>query len=158
MKLKGISLPVNAVIIIALAVMVLLLVAAFFFGSTKQLGDTSVESAWNQGCNALRNTYHCDASVVGTIKTADITGDGVEDSLLTICRVKYHNDDLSAEWCRNKCCGTVIVEGSPCTTSADCQMGWGKANWACTTPVEGTGDRCCSSSTRHWNESAGTCQ
>ena len=158
MKMKGIELPVNSVIVIALAIMVLLMMAAFFMNA--DVSSTNVESAWSQGCNVLKNTYNCDASKVSSIIVTDITGDAVDDSLLAICRAKFKNNVASAHWCRNKCCSTVITEGTPCTDAEDCQIGWGRDEWDCTTPVvgEGVGDRCCSDSARSWNKSAGTCQ
>ena len=150
MRMKGISLPVNAVIIIALAVMVLLMLAAFFGGGVGQMSSASVESAWSQGCNILKNTYNCDATEVLNIKTTDITGDGVEDSLLVVCRAKYKDDTLSEYWCRNKCCVTVITEGTPCKKDKDCQIGWGKGNWGCSS------GHCCPSG-KTWNSGTGVC-
>ena len=157
MKLKGIELPVNSVIIIALAIMVLLMIAAFLMGA--DVSPSKVESAWSRGCGVLKSTYNCDASKVKDIIVTDITGDAVDDSLLVICRAKFKNDEASAHWCRNKCCTTVITEGTPCTDPEDCQIGWGRDNWACNPAVEPVGEkRCCSTSARKWNESAGTCQ
>ncbi len=136
MRLKGISLPVNSVIIIALAVMVLLMLAAFFTGVFRQTGSVDVGNAWTQGCSILKHTYNCNGSKVAEIKTSDITGDNVDDSLLVVCRAKYKDDTVSKYWCRNKCCATVITEGTPCKDPKDCRIGWGKGDWKCnTTPT-----------------------
>jgi len=143
MKMKGIELPVNSVIIIALAIMVLLMIAAFLMGA--DVSPSKVESAWSQGCNILKNTHNCDADKVTDIIVTDITGDAVGDSLLVICRAKFKNDNASVHWCRNKCCTTVITEGTPCTVPEDCRIGWGKAEWVCESK------RCCPSDRPTWD-------
>lgn len=132
MTLKGIEMPVNSVIVIALAVMVLLMLATFFFGGTGQTRSVSIESAWGEGCNILKVRYNCDGSKVSEIRTADITGDGIEDSLLAICKIKY-GEKATKYGCRNICCGTIITEGTPCEEPEDCRFGFGKTQWDCDT-------------------------
>ena len=103
MKMKGIELQVNSVIVIALAIMVLLMIAAFLMVG----GDTSsmdLEKAWNQGCGVLKNTHNCDRSIVDSLQVLDVTGDGIADNLLTICRAKYNDQTLTGTYCRNQCC------------------------------------------------------
>jgi len=56
MPSKGIELPVNAVIIIALAIFVLLMLAAFFGKSVSELDQTQVNTAFKPG--AARSYHH----------------------------------------------------------------------------------------------------
>jgi hypothetical protein len=130
MRLKGISLPVNAVIIIALAVMVLLLVAAFLGGGITNIGQVNVENAWTKGCDVLKKTYNCRAEDVdNVVLTTDVNGDGENDNLLTLCHVKFYNTSLY--YCRNVCCNTVVTEGMACEDDVDCRFGPLRDDWIC---------------------------
>jgi len=101
--------------------------------------DSDVENAWRSGCNILKNTHNCKADKLTEIKVGDITGDGMEDSLLKACRKKFEDKTLSIYWCRNKCCNTIIQEGSECEVNADCHFRFGKGDWVC------TNNHCCPS-------------
>jgi len=85
--MKGISLPINLIVVIALAVIVLLGVAAFFMGGftagTVRMTDTQ---AWNDGCATWR-MRGCKLSDVDDIKIQnyDPDGDGEPDSLAVAC-------------------------------------------------------------------------
>ncbi len=142
MRLKGIALPVNSVVIIALAMMVLLMLAAFFAGGFRQGSSTKVENAWNNGCRTLEEAYNCDADDVSSIETGkDVTGDDSPDDLLTVCKQKFDDKSLNKYFCRNKCCRTTIVEGTSCGKDKDCQSGLGKGDWTCDT----VDSKCCPS-------------
>ncbi|MCK4429540.1 MAG: hypothetical protein KAU95_04135 [Candidatus Aenigmarchaeota archaeon] len=149
--------PVNTVIIIALAVMVLLMVAAFFFSSTGNISATNLESAWSNGCHMLKNTYHCNPDKLIELKVADINGDGSPDALLDICRAKY-GSSMSKYMCRNKCCGTLIVEGTSCEVKEDCQFGWDKGTWECNPASAGTPDPACCPEGKSWNGDNHKCE
>ena len=151
MALKGISLPVNAVVIIALAVMVLLLIAAFFGSGVGQIGAANIESAWTQGCNALKSA-NCNASAVKNITVGDVTGDDKPDNLLTVCRIKFKKDDASIYWCRNQCCHTVISEGTECEEyhHEDCRFGLFRDDWHC------DNGHCCPKG-KNWNADTQSC-
>ncbi len=160
--MKGIEMPVNTVIIVALAIMVLLMLAMFFFGGTRQMSATSLESAWSQGCSILKS-HNCEADKVEGIMVADITGDGIKDSLLLICRAKYQDDTVSEYWCRNKCCGTVIVEGTSCSATGgvgdkECQMGFGRSTWKCNTAKDGNPDPACCPDAKQWSQTSRECE
>ncbi len=136
MRLKGIALPVNSVIIIALAVMVLLMLAGFFAGGFGQTSSTNVASAWNKGCRTLDSAYNCDASQVDEIDTGkDITGDEVTDDLLAACRTKFGttptDKTITEKFCRNKCCHTVISTDLECNEDIDCTSAIGGGGWTC---------------------------
>jgi len=152
MKLKGIELPVNSVIIIALAIMVLLMIAAFLMGA--DVSPSKIEGAWSQSCGVLKNTHNCNKSFVDSLKVVDVTGDGIADSMLTICRAKFNDQTLTKTYCRNKCCNTVIQEGSECENNdnRDCEFGFGKGDWVC------TDSHCCPSDRPTWNTDDKVCE
>jgi len=85
--MRGISLPIQTVVGIAIAVIVLLSVVAFFMRSfvppTSRMSDTD---AWNQGCGTWR-MRGCVLSDVDDITIAgyDYDGDGVDDTLAEAC-------------------------------------------------------------------------
>jgi hypothetical protein len=66
--MKGMELPINMIIIIAIAMLILVIVGAFFsgtFGGT--VGSISLENALNQACSQLVTIYNCDDGKLGTI-------------------------------------------------------------------------------------------
>ncbi|RLJ02267.1 MAG: hypothetical protein DRP10_01845 [Candidatus Aenigmatarchaeota archaeon] len=150
MRMKGISLPVNSVIIIALAVMVLLMLAAFFGIGSSPITSSNVENAWNKGCATLKDAYDCNPDKVSTINTGiDIDGDKVPDSLLKVCREKFNDPDVTVYWCRNKCCNVIIREGVTCGEDEDCKTTY-TSNWICSS------GHCCPPS-KTWNDTKGVC-
>ena len=158
MRIKGIALPVNSVIVIALAVMVLMMLAAFFmFGFDTT--PTNVERGWTNGCGTLKSAHNCDAEKVSSIDTGeDVTGDGVSDNLLEVCRQKFTYADANEYFCRNKCCSTTAVEGMACSINEDCQSGLGRRNWECNSAVDGTPNPACCPSGKGWNETSNQCE
>ncbi|MBU5557873.1 MAG: hypothetical protein KQA33_02240, partial [Candidatus Aenigmarchaeota archaeon] len=56
---KGIELPVNILVVIAIAVIVLLAMVALFMGGFKPAGAMSAEAAWTEGCRQV--IYRCQA-------------------------------------------------------------------------------------------------
>jgi hypothetical protein len=127
MPSKGIELPVNAVIIIALAIFVLLMLAAFFGKSVSELDQTQVNTAFNQGCSQLSSSYNCDETKVSEIKTS-LSVSGQAKSLLDVCRMSFNNPSMSALKCKFACatCPRRVYQGSPCETTGsnpneDCQ-------------------------------------
>ena len=85
--MKGISLPINMVVIIAVAVIVLLSLAAFFMSGfvqpTAKMSDTD---AWNTGCGMwrMRGCKLADVDDI-TILGYDPNGDGKDDSVAVAC-------------------------------------------------------------------------
>lgn len=105
--MKGIELPVNVLVIIAVAVIVLLGVIALymsgFIGSTPAL---NMNVAWNQGCaSVVRN---CAGTAIGTdiAVNYDVNGDGkivlANDNFLTLCQ-KIYGSTTSIGTCKQKC-------------------------------------------------------
>jgi hypothetical protein len=118
MPSKGIELPVNSVIIIALAIFVLLMLAAFFGKSGSELDQTQVNTAFNQGCSQLSSSYNCDETKVSEVKTSLVVS-GQAKSLLDVCRMSFNNPSMSALKCKFACqtCPKIVSEGSPCETT-----------------------------------------
>ena len=76
--------PVNAVVVIALAIFVLLMLAALFGGAFPQTRQTNIATAWSKGCAKLNDYYKCEATDFDT--GYDIDGDGATDNFLKVCR------------------------------------------------------------------------
>ena len=120
MRLKGIELPVNSVIIIALAIFVLLMLAAFFSKSSGELDRTQVNSAFNQGCYLLASAYNCDYDKVDQIKT-NLVMNGQALSLLQVCQASFNDNTKSKLKCKNACqtCQKYVYQGSPCEQTGE---------------------------------------
>jgi hypothetical protein len=118
---KGIALPVNSVIIIALAIFVLLMISAFFGKSSGELATTEVTNAFNQGCSQLSSSYNCDYEKLPEIKTSLIINNEAK-TLLDVCRMSFNNPSMSALKCKFACqvCPKRVFEGSPCEDPQDC--------------------------------------
>jgi len=115
MSLKGIELPVNSVIVIALAIFVLLMLAAFFGKSSGELDKTQVNTAFNQGCSQLASAFNCDYEKLADIKTSLVIN-GQAKTLLDVCRMSFNNPSMSAFKCMRACatCPKRVYYKSPC--------------------------------------------
>jgi len=135
MSAKGIALPVNSVIIIALAIFVLLMIAAFFSRSGSELDRTQINSAFNQGCSLLASAYNCDHDKIDQIKTSLVINGQAQD-LLQVCRISF-NDQTKSELKCKFACQKFVTDGSPCEEPADClspltqKTEDPKTNWFC---------------------------
>jgi hypothetical protein len=137
-NLKGIELPVNTVIIIALAIFVLLMLAAFFGKSSGDLTTTQITAAFNQGCSQLSSSYNCDYEKLPEIKTSLISN-GEATTLLDVCRMSFNNPSMSALKCKFACqtCPKRVYDGSPCEDPEDCISPLTQASeWSCM-PITG---------------------
>lgn len=102
--MKGISLPINAMIIITIGALVLVVVSGLFISSsgssTKILGETE---AWNLGCSQAR---------VRGCNLADFQSNGLNikdfGSVQLACTKVFGaipSDNAVEVWCHDKCCG-----------------------------------------------------
>jgi len=142
---KGIELPVNSVIIIALAIFVLLLMAIFFESGGSELSKTQVNSAFNQGCSQLSSLYSCSHEKMAEVKT-NLVVNGQARNLLDVCRMNFNNPTMSAMKCKFACgtCQKFVTEGSPCEGNEDCVSPLTQ-NWKCcfgTVKTEDSGRTC----------------
>jgi hypothetical protein len=145
MGTKGIELPVNAVIIIALAIFVLLMIAAFFSGSGKSINSAQINTAFNEGCSQLSSSYSCDYTKLDQIKTS-IIENGQAKNLLEVCRMSFNNPTMSALKCKNACqtCQKYVYDGSPCETPEDCLSPLTPASdWTCADIIDGNPPKQC---------------
>lgn len=95
--MRGVTLPVNTIVIITLSILVLLAVATWFSMEMIHRGRTiDCEEAWNIGCNKWK-TFKCNQTRFGdpvpnwdgTIKDACLCARGTDDY----------------ETCKKLCCG-----------------------------------------------------
>jgi len=154
---KGIALPVNSVIVIALAIFVLLMIAAFFSKSSGELDKTQVNTAFNQGCSQLSSIYLCDETKLSEIKTSLVANDQAK-TLLDVCRMSFNNPTMSELKCKFACqtCPKRVFEGSPCEDDTDCWSPLTPENvWGCDTSIhtcECTQDKECYGVTSTYSE------
>lgn len=97
--MKGISLPINSVIIIALAILVLALLGYMFITGTNPFVSVGYESALNNGCKIFLESNQS----VEDIMVGDIDGDGNPDNLLTACQLYYSNETMEPGECEQRC-------------------------------------------------------
>ena len=63
--------PIELIVIIAIAVLVLIVLAAFFSGAFGgSTGTIDLQTAFNSACNKLRNVYNCDQNSVSDVKVS----------------------------------------------------------------------------------------
>ena len=105
--MKGISLPINTIIIIALGVLVLLAIAAWF-ASQSNPQQTNYMVAWQQACNLWELSSNCnqDPDFYKQVKGIDLNGDGIDDTIQQICG--YAIRTTNYEDCKKACCGTGL--------------------------------------------------
>ncbi len=61
--MRGMELPINMIVIIAVAVLVLTVIAAFFTGALGQGVNTiAVENAFQKGCQLAKTVYNCNTN------------------------------------------------------------------------------------------------
>ncbi len=94
--MKGVSLPVNAIVIITLAIIVLLAVATWFGIQMMRGGSTiECESAWADACPKWKNVG-CNESYLREKVNSDKF-----PTIRDACLCKYGN----IETCKKACCG-----------------------------------------------------
>jgi len=102
--LKGVELPTNTIIALALGIFVLVLVVLYVSRGFNPLADASADSAVNQGCQKYAQMGGT-PETVETIIVGDIDNDGKSDSLLKACQLSMNNPTMAKEACVNVCAG-----------------------------------------------------
>ena len=95
MNMKGISLPVEMIVIVAIVVMVMVVLAGFFIsGSGKQVNAISDDAAFGKGCVDLGTRFNC---AVKTSKQDALAGVKISDygNLLNACEKKFSASETS---------------------------------------------------------------
>lgn len=104
--MKGIELPINVLIILAVAIIVLIAIIAMFYPAfTNGSGTASMDLAKSQACRSLVVGYDCknsgtntpatSAGALGSVKVDNYDVDGllgpnsVGDTLWNLCTMKY---------------------------------------------------------------------
>jgi hypothetical protein len=121
---KAVELPVNVLVIVAIAVIVLLgLVVLYFIGFDPFSGSISITSLRNQGCGNFTLNYDCGsrgATTSDIILPANSYG---VTNLLDLCTQKFGVSGDSE--CRAFCgCGGVIGGSSPGPGPGPCTCDW----------------------------------
>jgi hypothetical protein len=115
--MKGISLPVNVIVIVVVGVLVMVVIAAYFVRSTSS-GFTAIElqNAKNNACSILRTSYNCNAITDTNLRAvgAKVNENVGTMTLQQICE----NLDVGGEGeeFRRRCagqCGCSIEEEAP---------------------------------------------
>jgi len=91
---KGVELPINILVIVAIAVIVLLgLVALYFTGFGPFSATAGIEAVKNQACTELNPRAGCTSDVATITVNYDVNGDGdiilADDNLQTF-GIKYY--------------------------------------------------------------------
>ncbi|RLJ03791.1 MAG: hypothetical protein DRP08_02995 [Candidatus Aenigmatarchaeota archaeon] len=111
MSKKGISLPINMLVILAVAVIVLLAVVAFFFSNVVKSGESvSLSTAWSNACTRVITTYGCSVDSVNSALDAGTFlvryGNGTSP-FDEICQIKLGTTDIAT--CISEC-GCKVTE------------------------------------------------
>jgi hypothetical protein len=91
---KGIELPINILVIVAIAVIVLLgMVALYFAGWSPFSGSVGVESIKNSACTNYTRNNDCGPTPSSMVVNYDVNGDGsiilTDDNLQTFADAFY---------------------------------------------------------------------
>lgn len=109
MSKKGIALPVEMIVIIAICVLVMVVLAAFFVtGSGNQMSGIQLDSAFSDGCSRIITQYHCatDDATKNSIKTDLVVSGG--KTFEKICYAKFPTCEKNGGiGCCIKNCGCV---------------------------------------------------
>ena len=96
---KGMALPINMVVILAVAMLILVVVGAFFSG---YFGGGTLDIALNQACNQFVTIYNCDETKLDRV-TVMYTLPGKSDqeavSLKRLCELKGYNSETCMRVC-----------------------------------------------------------
>ena len=103
---KGVELPINILVIVAIAVIVLLgLVALYFVGFNPFSTTAGLEGIKNKACQELVQTNNCGVDTSIITVNYDVDGDGsiilVNDNLETFCAKFYSRTTEAA--CKALC-------------------------------------------------------
>jgi len=96
--MKGVALPIEVLVVIVIAVIVLLgMVAVYFSGWTPFAQTAGIDAIKNDACRKI--AYDCSKS------PADVDIEDVDDAtdLQTLCEVYYDIDDNDLDACRRLC-------------------------------------------------------
>ena len=97
--MKGVSLSVNAVVIVVLAVIVMIFVVWFLVSQTSPASNfLKVQQAWQKGCYIYLQTGE-----ENPVIDIDIDNDGYNDGFFKVCKAYLNREDISLEDCLEQC-------------------------------------------------------
>jgi len=115
--LKGVELPINTIVILVIALIILLAIIALFFGIwTPGVGGVSLEAAKDNACLLLTSTGCGDTSSIivkdfdadkdgnlneANSNTGNCGSDDAGDNLFMLCKCHYNKDESE---CRTDVC------------------------------------------------------
>lgn len=106
--MKGMSLPINSIVIIAIAMLVLVVMGLFFTGFFTGVDRIKLENTFQQACSNLKGSaYSCSDTGLDTIvfNTAIVSGEQSQRyTLRALCELKGLEDDAA---CMRQC-GCVV--------------------------------------------------
>ena len=143
--MKGISLPVNAIVIIAIAILVLTVVAAFFVGGVGPGMQTiTLEQAFTKGCDSLVRGNNCDKTKISSIIVTGYPATGDTIPFNQVCAQKGYDIDSCARACG---CSDIVMQDTCVINGGSCKPV--PDGPSCTTVgcVDGTGIGECASGT-----------
>ena len=100
--MKGVSLPINVIVIIVIAMIVLLAIIALFMGVWDP-DQLAMEAAKNNACNMLVSTG-CEDTDDIKLSNYDATGDGNIDDADTLTKLCEKYDIYDKTECAQKLC------------------------------------------------------
>lgn len=112
--MKGISLPINTIVVVAIAILVLMVMAGFFsLNVGSGINTIQLNSAISSACNVLTSTYNCDPNRLDDAKariklpgqseeTSVPLYDGSQTSLCVLAGVDPGNAE-AVNQCLSKC-------------------------------------------------------
>ncbi len=106
--MKGIELPVNVLIIVAIGVIVLIGLVVLLGIGIGGVSPVLVQAELTNSCNNLRTTFGCDENSLASVKLPEDSAKrfGVTD-LIGLCD-KYKNTDANITKCAVDVCGCPV--------------------------------------------------
>jgi hypothetical protein len=111
--MKGLELPINMIVVIAIAVLVLTVVAAFFVGQTGGGVDTvRFESAFTSACTTWRTAYNCADTNMGLVPVNfKFSGQTQNANMDQMCKYKILGSTTTGTYSTTDCqrlCGCSV--------------------------------------------------
>lgn len=94
---KGLSMPINTIIILALALLVLIVISAFFLGGMNT-DSVNIEKGFSDGCTKLTTAKNCVVAEIPNIITS-YKVNSANKNLHEVCDLKGMDDADCAKAC-----------------------------------------------------------
>lgn len=130
-KMKGLELPINAIVVIAIAVIVMIAIAGFFVSGFWN-GVTSINEAeaFSKGCASLKALYECKASNVNNVIISGYNPPGTTNAQCRLGYLCWRRGASSTGQCI-KLCGCLPIYGEEGSGGLDVTCGGAAAAPGC---------------------------